>query len=511
MRQKEFWDRPAAFGMKTALFGGILAHLFGIMNYLSNYDDISMMPYGYGAGMISGRWFLELVGTFFEKNGAHYNLPVLNGVVFIALLSITAGILVSALRIQEKSSAAIISLLFVTFPSVTATMFFRYTVIYYGIAILLAVLAAWVMRNCRHWVLLSACCTALALGIYQAYVPITIGMMVLMLLQDTLEGQEKLSAVIVRGLNCCAALVLGLLLYYGCLKILLEVMNVSLSDYQGINEMGTLNLKDLPGLVWKAFFSACTFAIRDYCNLAHIGLLRKAYLLLEAAAAGAVVYAAYTQRKKVGNVLIAAALCLVFPLAVNFVVVMCPASNIYTLMVLAFVLIPCVPFAVCSILRPLHERAHGLFVKGIGLVAAVVIGCNIYCANVNYSALYFANRQVENYLSTMIAQVRMTEGYTGDADWVLIGENIEDPLLESLWDTEGNYGGNANMKKLLNIYSRDNWIENYIGYRIPYADETTRAKILEKDEVLHMPCWPDAGSIRVVDHVVVIKLEEPTE
>lgn len=125
----------------------------------------------------------------------------------------------------------------------------------------------------------------------------------------------------------------------------------------------------------------------------------------------------------------------------------------------------------------------------------------------NYSSLYYANRQVENYVNSITVQVRMTEGFTPDKQWALLGE-IEDPLLKSHWDEESSYGGNSFAHHLLINYSRNEWFENYVGYEIPQASPEAVETLAQSEEVKSMPCWPSQGSIKVVDDMVVIKFQE---
>ena len=133
-------------------------------------------------------------------------------------------------------------------------MFFRYTAVYYGIAILLSVLAAWILERTKYGVLLSALFTALSLGIYQAYVPLTIGIFVLILIRQTLQESVPVKDVVKNGIRQCVALILGLALYFICLKITLWIYKTSLSDYQGVGEMGQLSLTDTRG--WSGVRSA---------------------------------------------------------------------------------------------------------------------------------------------------------------------------------------------------------------------------------------------------------------
>lgn len=510
MKLQNIVKTPAGTAAIAAFICGIFTHLFALANVIHNYDDICMLPYGYGTGLSSGRWFLEVLGYLFGGNGGNFNLPTINGILFLLILAVSAGFLVSIFHIRNRFSAALMGMLFVVFPTVTATMLFRYTVIYNGIAILFSVLAAWVLHRFRFGMLLSACLLCLSLGIYQAYIPITIGIFVLSLIQEALEGNASVGKLVLRGLYACGALVLGLLLYFVCLRILLKVTDSSLSHYQGVHNMGKLSLPLIPGLVKEAFSSFCTFVQDDYCGLANIPPIQLAYRCLGILTIGILGYLLAVQVKKPDMVFALCLLCLIFPVAINFIVIMCPESHIYTLMVYSFVLVGCAPLVLAEYLLPMEgvgKKCRAALAKGIASLTLLLIFCYGYYANVNYSALYFANRQVENYLNSMVVQIRMTEGFDTQKQWAFLGR-IEDPLLDSLWSREKIYGGNANTDELLNAYSNVCWIENYIGYTIPQASSGTIQELANTDTVKSMPCWPNAGSIKVIGNTVVIKCQE---
>ena len=94
----------------------------------------------------------------------------------------------------------------------------------------------------------------------------------------------------------------------------------------------------------------------------------------------------------------------------------------------------------------------------------------------NYTALYYANRQTENYLNAMVVQVRMTEGFNTEKDWAFIG-SIDDPLMYNSWQEEAIYGGNNAAVDLINKYSRNWWIRYSFGYSIPQASEKKRSSL----------------------------------
>lgn len=506
----DFWKTPEGTAGLTAMSVGMLTHLYGLVTELHNYDSITVQPAGYGTGVTSGRWFLSLTGDLVNKLGGNYNVFAVNGIVFILLLAVSACFLVNVFGLRSRLSAALMGALMVVFPSVTSTMFFRYTAGYYGLAILLAVLAVWVLPRYKFGLLLSALCTACSLGIYQAYVPLTIGIFVLLLIRQAVWKETDLWGVVRRGLYDCLALGLGLVLYFLLMNLTLKLYGTALSDYQGVGEMGKLALGDVPGLVWQAFSSFLLMPVRDYCGLAHTKLLKLLYLALAGITFVGMAYLLLVKNRKPLMAAAACVLCLLFPVAVNFVVIMCPDSWIYTLMVYGFVLVPSVPLVLLDGEAFNEEALSGwkaLLKKAAALTVAVITVCYAYGANVNYTALYYSNRQVENYLNSIVVQVRMTEGFDTEKEWAFLGE-IDDPLLFNYWMEEPLYGGSNPAHKLMNKYSRNWWIQNLYGYSIPSADSAECESLAAREEVKAMPCWPDAGSIKVVEDFVVIKFQE---
>lgn len=514
MKEKRFFLSSAEFSCAvSALTAGIAAHLFALVSFLHNYDDIASQPGGYGAGVTSGRWFLEVLGLLTEKLGLNYDLPLINGLILLVMLAAAAVLTVDIFRIRSRKTAALIGCLFVTFPTVTSTMYFRFTAAYYGVAIVLSVLSVWLLRRNRWGLLLSAVCTALSLGIYQAYTPVTIALFVMLLLQQALEGETDAKQLVRRGLYDCLALILGVALYFLCMKLSLWCMGEALDDYRGINTMGQIALTDLPGLLWQAYRTFLGLPFADYCGLAARKIVKLTYLLIYAVSLGLIGYLLAVKVKAWSVRIMACLLTLVFPLAVNFIVIMCPGNWIYTLMVYSFVLVPCLPLVLLECLperSAQRERSQGAWRKAVCGCAALLAVLNAYYTNVNYAAMYYANRQVENYMNSIVIQVRMTEGFDAEKKWAFLG-NIDDPLLSSPWEEEGTYQGTGFTEHLINEFSREDWIENYIGYRVPMAEEAAAAALSRTEAVKAMPCWPSEGSIKVIGDTVVIKFQETAE
>lgn len=104
----------------------------------------------------------------------------------------------------------------------------------------------------------------------------------------------------------------------------------------------------------------------------------------------------------------------------------------------------------------------------------------------------------------------MTEGFDTEKTWAMIGD-LSDPLLNDRWSEANTYGATSSTSGFLETMSRMRWIENYLGYQVPLADDRTVAELEKSDVVSSMPLWPDQGSIRVVGEYVVIKFGETSE
>lgn len=506
LQEKQWRNSPEFIAAASAVLYGLAVHLFALNNVLHNHDNIASQPGGYGAGVALGRWFLEILGLFFDKVGLNYNLPSVNGMLYIGILAITAAFLVSVLRVRNKVSAVLIGALFVAFPTVTATMIYRYTVIFYGIGTLFAVMAPWILRRFRWGLPASVVLIALSMGIYQAYAPLTIALFVLQLICAGLREEADAGQLVRQGLIDCLALVLGLALYFLCMKLSVVFFHIPLTEYQGVSTMGSASASNLPRLVLNAFRSVCLLPVRDYCGVANRALMRIAYLLLALCTAGMIGGMLLKKSRKPATSVIICLLCIAFLMAVGFVEIMVPDGWVYTLMVYSFSLLACAPLAILECFHPEDENGicKTLCRKATTCLVAVLVCFYGYYANVNYTAVYFSGEQIDNYLSGVVLRATMTEGYTTDKQWALLGD-IQDPLLGGPWNDEISYTGLAFTEYLLNQYSRNDWIENYIGYDIPMADMEKTAALAAAEEVRAMPCYPNAGSIKVVDDTVVVK------
>lgn len=488
----------------SAMIMAVIAHGFAFTNVLHNYDNISVFMRGYGTGLSSGRWLLTLLGDWVKNTGGGYNTPFFNGILTMLLLSITACIIIDFFEIDSTILCSLIGAMFLCFPTVTSTMFFMYTAPYYALAILLAVLAAWFADRVHFGMVYGSILCAFSLGIYQAYLPLTASLLILKMLQNTLSKQRKIEKFLKEGVYFFLTLVFGVLIYWILLKVCLITKGISLSDYQGIDQMGKLTIAEIPYLIKRCYYSFVRLVFSDYCGISQTPLIQKSLMILGLISIFTNAYLLSREKwnTNIGENIL---LLIVFPIAVNSIILMCPESNIYTLMVYGTVVIYFVPIVLLNILKNKKEKLFRyLRIPAVLMIFLSIIGYT-YQANRNYVALYYTTKQTENQLMMLVERARMADGYKDSQKWAFIGFNVEDELVKNPWETMEVYGGNA--RYLVNSYARNKFINAYIGFDVPMVEQERIEELSSLPEIQQMPCYPDDGSIKVVDDILVIKLE----
>ena len=410
------WNRIPYFE-KWAFFScmasGILAHFYMLANKLPDYDDINNLI-SYGAGVSSGRFFLDFLGGCVLYFFGNFSMPWLYGILSIFFLSVASAAIVCVLDIKGKRNCFLIGAVMPVFPSITATFFFMYTVPYYTLAICLTTVSVLIINKYSNILgfAASAVMLALSLGIYQAYIPLAAGMMVLLIIKKCLS----LNARCILADMACYLMLLGaaLGLYLVLNKTALHLYGQEMDTYKGLDQMGRISLAQLAERIrisyceFFQYFFKNTDGINPYPTMRFLSA--GIYLLLIAGICTGIVKISRTKSIKS--------------------------------------LLPC-----------------------MGLTVAI----------------------------------KLTDGYDAELPLVIIGDKIEDASFYKNEDFE-RYGMSGRSDTLLNEYSRDVFWKKYNGFDHLIIEDKSAWESLPM--VQAMPCYPQNGSIQVIDGAIVLKLQE---
>ncbi len=501
---------PQMTALIACLCAGVLTHLFELTTVQFNYDNMLYLMDGWGSGYDLGRWLLQMLYNLFHRLGFSYNLPTVNGLIFLVLIALSARLVVSVLHIENRLCAAFIGMLMAVFPATTSILSFRFVSPAYALSLLLSITAVYVYPKFRLGWLLSILSLLCSCGIYQSNVPFTISLFLLILIQQALENRSSVWQVIRKGLCYCGVIAVAVGLYL-LLAYYFVQFTYGFQDYQGANEMGKLSLAELPGLIRKAYGSILLLPVRDYSGMAPVGLVRLLYLLLCLLSLVMLAAVLIKGSYKPLMVVLILGLCALLPLALNFIVIMVPHGIIYMLMLYPLVLLPCLPVIMYDLLPPLEGafwgRGQKLLTRVLAAAMALMVFCYGYYDNVHSTAHYYATVQTENYVNSIVVQVRMTEGFDTDKTWAFIG-NFSDPMMNFIWEPVYEFGGQSLPSGNLNDHARYYWYWYFLGLNFEVADQEQIEELAAMEEVKAMPVWPNQGSTKVIGDMVVIKCQE---
>lgn len=492
----------------TMLFG-LLAQGLGLFNEFSWHDDIGL--FGVGATTTSGRWMLEIcaqaVGRLFGE--WQFSLPLFNGTIGLFFIALTACLIVAVLDIRSQGMCLFTGGLLAVFPVVTATFAFVYTLPYYAFSVALGAFGAWCLCKMKKPLLggiLGVICIGCSLGIYQAYLPLTLCILLFYLIgcavkEDTVSAAALIKRSFLFGLEAIAAL----LFYLGMNKLMLKLQHLQLSSYLSLDTMG----KSSPaGYLKRAAQAYREFLLPDRDSLGYMfpGSLRVLYfatLFLGGLLALRLIVRTYRKDRVKG--LWAVLLFLLVPLAANFIIVMAGKEIVGGLMVYAQAM-PFVLFAwmLEGLSLPAEKLARCLKTAGLAVLLFVNV---MYCRYDNkcYLKTTLRQQQAISYFTTLITRIKSTEGYRDElpVSFLNTGEIQDESLqeIEALRNTQlTGYGGGATA--YVNDYNWLVFMNFWCGYWPTVVDGDD---IVSLPEVEEMPSYPDDGSIKVIDERVVVK------
>lgn len=483
---------------------GVLAHGMALFNKYSVHDDAGMY-YGVGTTFASGRWMLEFLGRLELKffGDGHYTLPVVNGFASVFFIACAACVIVSLLDIRGRLNAAFVGGLIVAFPVIAGLFGFMFTAHFYMFAFLISIAGAWLICKGRSWYswIAGTVFIACGAGVYQAYMPLTFSVILIYCIKYLFENDElcrdKVKTVIKNGfLSFCA-----LAGYLVINKICLVVFQVELTDYQGISSMGKSSAGEYIRRIiyaYKEFFFPADYAesYMYFYRLRHMYYLSLVIVFI-------LLLMKMRKLWRQDKICFVCEICLIglFPLATNLIFVFAGQSNIHALMVMG----AAAPFVLMAVLLDEIRTSKSWIPVVSGVFLCCILLMYVRYDNRCYLKADFAQKECVSYFTTLITQIKSADGYRDELPVVYINEyekkdltvggvdKLKDIRIVPYSNLENNFINDYNWKSFMNIWC---------GFNPKTVGEDKYKKL---PEVRKMPSYPDDGSIKVIDGVVVVK------
>ena len=487
----------------TTLLLGFLAHAFAFTNKLLNSDEVQSL-FGKGASLISGRWGLDILSRIFPD----VSMPWIYGIITIALLAVAVCLLVHTLHLRSKWIQILAAGFVITFPSLTGTFSYMFTSSSYGVAFLLAVLAPWLLQKKSVWCWLGAIlCMVFSLSIYQAYVSLTAGVLVLSLIRQLMDGDEPLP-ILGRGIAYVAFLILSMGLYYGITQLFLSVRSSELCEYA--SHSIDLKINEIPYKIQVAYKSFFDHFREDSIGLIPTVFSRKLHIALMAIAGVLLAFQLFRMRRKPLCVLLVVALVAIFPLAVNCIYLFILYWSIHSLVMYGFVSVYLMVFLLAdeTLTHPVQadftDCARRLCLDITAIVSAVIIIVNIYIANESYLTLHMRYENTYAFYTSLISELNQSPEFTEGTRLAVIGSWVRPSFYNDKMTLSDKITGISGVTP--DCYGREFFLRYYVGYDIPFASYAEEAEIAASPEFAEMPRYPYHGSIQKFGDIMVVKL-----
>ncbi len=301
--------------------------------------------------------------------------------------------------------------------------------------------------------------------------------------------------------------------YIGLTRYILPRFGIALVSYQGLDQMGRIDLALLPHQIlesYRVFFGvygsmtggiSTTPAIR-------FALTACQWLAILLIGIGAGLQRAAGRWQQAG---LAALTGLLMPMGINVVYLM-NAGQVHSLMLYPMCMIPLVFLSrfdgwhtAPAPQKPAGQRVR-LAARWVSVcLAAMLLGRYVLLDNEAYLQMQLNHSRRVAYWTGIVASIKTTPGYDSSLPLVIINESCWDPTVPIWWPTN-NLDDMMGVRMGIHYGVDAQFMDQFIGFAPALLPPEDYAAL---PEVQQMPVYPTDGSIRIVEKdgepAVVIK------
>lgn len=506
----------------------LVTHLYMFTNKIVNHDDVNRLLVGdtNEAKIQHGRW----AGVIFDPvSGSSVGIPYVMGILSILAFAGTAVVLVSVFQIRKKITVILFCGLLCTFPVSANIFLYSYIADIYFISMFLAVWGVWlilqdVRKNNRegHFKgILGVIWLTLACGCYQAFWCVGMAILFLFFLLEFLDVEEWRTFA-VKLSKCLLMSAVSLVLYLVINKIVQEVTGYGATAYEGLDSMGQFGgVSGFLKVIAVAYYEFLQFFyLKGSFVVSRAMIIFNLFLTISVAIM--LIQRAKKKKHPRGYWIIFVFFIGCIPLASNLVSVV-SSNATHILMQYAFLL----PYFLCLILL---ERLNGQMTDKKGRINVISVSAYVFLTLIAYKGYLTDNevyfRQQLNYEATysytlrLLSRIETMEGYKADTQIAMINENPQEydhitimmenyPEEMAQFDYLNGMQGTEPHTFVKRANDISDFCKYYHGYDLQMVGDDAVLQELGRTKAFgEMTTYPEAGSMRYIDDVLVIKLAD---
>ena len=516
MKNKETFN----FCLIVTFVLGLITHAYMFFQDSFSHDGLNEL----NADIFGNEWRIQLgrfaVPLYRALTRGNMSVPWLIGVISLLWIALSVYLTVKIFDIKTKPLIVLTAGIFATNVAVIAT-----TATYIHdldsnmFALFLSVCAVYLWKKYKFGFLVAIPIVTISLGMYQAYVSVTITLIIIHLILDLLKG-SKFQDVFVKGIKGVTSLAVGGIIYFVLYKAILFLTEIP--EVQGkYNTMDQLGSGGILGIIKTSVyvFKATLYAFFFPKNAISKNLVFILIVLSFVTAAIIICLKIFSKKIGILEKVLLLALVAVMPIGMGISGIL--SGNLgHDLMRfsdwLIFLFVLLLVYSVSDVNsenREKNKKGIWLFLsKAICIVTVVVILMgNVVSANEIYLKKELEQDSNLVFFTRVVDRMDCLEGYDRKTNRVVfVGR--PDYYDENTAGFNNGYEIVGATGNYVLGAAGVGWYQRYFEYKLHYPITMVEATEVEeyskKDFVKEMPTFPDEGCMQMVDDVLVVKLGE---
>ena len=509
---------------------GLIAHAYGYFSGAFSHDSLNE----FNAAVFGNDWKIQLgrvlVPLFRTIFSGVLTMPWLIGLLSLLFIGLSVFLTTKIFKVQSKIVIIVIAGVFTANNTVTST-----TATYINdldsnmMALLLSVLAVWLWLKLKWGFLIGIIPVAFSMGLYQGYVSMTITLVMIYLILELLNS-EDFKTVLIKGLKAIVMIIGGGVLYIILIKVVTSVTGVALlsGNYNSVDIFTTYSLSDYIYNAYSTWISSIyDLLVPTSFYPKNLIIIINIFIILIGAYFAVRKWVHIKWKEKI----LTAILIFLLPIGMNIAAVL---SGISDEVIMQYAIWMTYLFVILLVVPSLKETGRSLIFKkkdedqqsvskerakinirsGLSVISVCLI-CVILYSNVQVANAAYLKKDMEatatlSLFTRIVYEMEEVDGYVcGETPVVFAGDASaqidETEEFESISVMTG-------MERKSSASPESSYYQAYFDYVLMdsavMADEDTWDEIIASDFVADMPCYPETGSIQLVDGVLVVKLSE---
>lgn len=462
-----------------------------------------------------GRWLIPVM----DKIRYYFCFPIFSTILSLVYISISIVIILNLLEIKDAVIRIFSGILLIVTPCISFSLMFYYCSDSYAMSMLLASLFVYIIKkdiSIRN-IILSIIFIIGSLALYQAYVGYAATLCMSLLILYLLKNKE-LVFVVKKAVYMLACALTGTILYYIITKIIHAITGIQFANYAGANALSKTTIMDIKNAIaisyqkfYELFFGYMGLESTSFFRSRELFIL----IVLCSFTAMLVIIVQSKLYKDPVRILLLICCLIAYPFANGIILLIVKSHGMHNLMIQSYYVI----FILFAAIIEMYQNNGFSKIKWINpfvitsFFVILVIGFSFELLAVNNATYEYFNikrNKMDSIANRILVEAENLDGYDEDVEFVFAGKLDSSYPIDTYLEKMSFSG--ADILDANNLFQNNAIIENIyredLGCYIHLCNDDLYKMIVTSDEYEKMPIYPEKGSVKLLNNIVVVKLSD---